>query len=230
MSTVPIDMSEANVTPVFKYIDVENVPQSEQKGYEVRQSLEVVEIHTAGSRNALPIFRATDVWKREGNRSITYAERWPEQYQAFKNGASQKASGTPLEVLRKYGVSPELQSICRANKIYSVEALHGLSADGIRNLGIHANKLRDAARQHMTEAQGASSIIAEMEALRARIAELESAQPAPDEPPVVEAPEIAALADEDIKVEIKRLTGSRPVGNPSRATLESLLRELQQDA
>lgn len=229
MASVPIDTSEATVTPVFKYIDKENVPQSEQKGHEVRHSLAVVEIHTAGSRNALPVFRATDVWKREGNRVITYAERWPEQYQAFISGASQKASGTPLEVLRQHGVSPELQSICRAHKIYSVEALNHLSVDGIRALGIHANKLRDAARLYMASTTSTVAMMDEMASMRAELEALRAAaptgEPAIDEPPV--ATEEAEMTDEEIKVAIKAITGSRPAGNPSRDTLLRSLSELQ---
>src|SRR5690606_25701408 len=146
-----IDMTPVTVTPVFKYLDIEDVPQSEQKGYEVRKTIEVVEVHTAGSRNSVPVFPVDAMWKREGNRVITYAERWPEQYRAFKEGGPQNAVGTPLEMLRYYGITPEQISLCRVTKVYSVEALDSLRQDGIKALGVLANTLRDAARALLAE-------------------------------------------------------------------------------
>src|SRR5690606_41494536 len=110
-----IDMTPVTVTPVFKYIDVEDVPKSEQEGYEVRKTIEVVEVHTAGSRNSVPVFPVDAMWKREGNRVITYAERWPEQYRAFKEGGPQNAVGPPLEMLRSYGLTPDELPACRWN-------------------------------------------------------------------------------------------------------------------
>jgi hypothetical protein len=237
-----INLDVPSVTPVFKYIDLENVPQSEQKGYEVRRTLEVVEVHTAGSRNSAPVFPVAAMWRRDGNRTITYAERWPEAYRAFKEGGPQNAIGTPLEMLRPQGVTPELISVCRVNKIYSVEALHNLSYDGIRALGVHANKLRDAARGFMADrANGVETQAlladqqAEMAELRAQLATLMAAS-APAEPTEMQAvipPDdgIAAMSDEDIKVAIAALNdGKRPAGNPSRGTIEAALRELRQAA
>lgn len=216
-----IDMTPVTVTPVFKYIDVEDVPKSEQEGYEVRKTLEVVEVHTAGSRNAVPVFPVDAMWKREGNRTITYAERWPDQYRAFKEGGPQNAVGTPLEMLRSLGISAEQISLCRANKIYSVEALHGLSHDGIKALGIHANKLRDAARTHLAERQNSADAAAQIEELRAQIAALQAKAPS-------DGGDIAEMTDEAIKAEIKALAGQAPRGTPSRETLESTLLELRQ--
>jgi hypothetical protein len=211
-----IDMADVSVTPVFKYIELENVPQSEVQGHEVRRSLEVVEVHTAGSRNAIPIFPVDAQWRREGNRTITYAERWPEQYRAFKEGGPQEALGTPLEMLRQHGIKPEHISLCRAHRIYSVEALHNLSHDGIKALGIHANTLRDAAREFMAGRDGLSQAHKEIEALKAQLAALSA--PAKEDG----KDEIASLKDE-----IENITGTRPRGNPSKETLLRSLEELR---
>jgi hypothetical protein len=237
-----IDLTPVTVTPVFKYLDLENVPQSEQKGHEVRRTIEVVEVHTAGSRNSTPVFPVDAMWRREGNTIITYAERWPEAYRAFKEGGPQNAVGTPLEMLRPLGITPEQISLCRAHKIYSIEALNGLGHDGVRALGVHSNKLRDAARVFASDRQSASEAQDEIAELRARLAALEAgAAPAAPVEPVVTAAQVEQefgiplfaidqMSDEDIKAEIKRHTGSRPAGNPSRATLETALTELRQVA
>jgi len=227
-----IDMTPVTVTPVFKYLDIEDVPQSEQKGYEVRKTIEVVEVHTAGSRNSVPVFPVDAMWKREGNRVITYAERWPEQYRAFKEGGPQNAVGTPLEMLRSYGITPEQISLCRVNKVYSIEALDSLSHDGIKALGVHANKLRDAARAFLTERKSDIDAASQIAELQAQIAKLrQQMAPEPIEEPTEEpTDEIAAMSDEQIKAEIKALAGQAPRGTPSRETLETTLRDLRQAA
>ena len=217
-----IDMSDITVTPVFKYLDLENVPQSEQKGFEVRRTLEVVEVHTAGSRNSAPVFPVDAMWKRDGNRTITYAERWPEAYRAFKEGGPQNAVGTPLEMLRPLGITPEIISLCRAHKIYSVEALNGLSHDGVKALGVHSNRLRDAARAFMSDRQTVTEATAEIAELRARLAALEGMADGD-----IADGGTTVWTDDQIKAEIKRLAGTAPRGTPSRATLETMLAELQ---
>lgn len=222
-----IDMTEVSVTPVFKYIEVENIPQSEIQGHEVRRSLEVVEVHTAGSRNSIPVFPVDAQWKREGNRVITYAERWAEQYQAFKQGGPQEAIGTPLEMLRQHGIKPEHISLCKANKIYSIEALDTLSHQGIKALGLHANTLREAARAFMAGKDGLKNALSEIEQLKAQLAQLMGAAP-PSHDPVTS--EITTMGDADIKDEIERIVGARPRGNPSRETLERLLAEAKEAA
>jgi hypothetical protein len=221
-----IDMTDVSVTPVFKYIELENVPQSALAGHEVRRSLEVVEVHTAGSRNAIPVFPVDAQWRRDGNNVITYAQRWEKQYRAFKEGGPQDALGTPLEMLRPLGITPEQISMCKANRIYSVEALNVLSQDGIRNLGVHANKLREAAKAHMAGKDGLATALGQIDELKAQIAAL-SAGTAPVVEPVTDA--YPDMSDAQLKDEIAKLNeGKRPQGNPSRPTLVSMLNGLME--
>lgn len=230
-----IDMTDVTVTPVFKIIEVENIPASEQAGRKVMETREVVEVRFAGSKNYVPVFPADGFWQREGNQVITYAERWPEQYRAFKEGNPQEAGGTPLEMLRDYGVTPEAVSLCRALRIYSIEALHALEGSGLKALGMNANALKDAARKFMAERFSATDALSEIEELKRRIAEL-TAGVVPAEV-ATEAEVDAALAaadaafvgtDDELKDAIAKLAGARPRGNPNRHTLEQIYSELVQ--
>lgn len=228
IAPVAIDTKDIQITPFFKVIEVENVPKSERAGYPVMETKEVVEVHFAGTRNFVPVFPTKGIHKREGHRAITYAEHWAEQYRAFKEGNPQEANGTPLEMLKKYGVTAEQISICRALRIYSIEALHGVEGQQAKSLQMHHNKLKEAARLFMAERVNAVDSAGEIERLKAEIAELKATQalePAKT-PEAIEAlfPE---LTDAQIKDEIEKLTGSKPRGNPSRATLEASLKELQ---
>lgn len=235
-----IDPRDITITPVFKHINVENIAKSEGAGYAVMEPLEVVEVRFAGQRNFAPVFPVDATWQREGNKNITYAERWADQYRAFKQGDPQEAVGTPLESLRPHGITPELISLCRALKIYSIEALYALEGPGLKSLGMNGNRLKDAARAFMAERLTGQAAQSEIEALKARIAELEAAGSKVEVPAEQTAPEAvdAAVAaadaefadksDEDLKVEIAQLSGSRPRGTPSRITLETSVRELRQ--
>lgn len=237
MTIAVIDEREISITPVFKYMEVENVPKSEAAGHQVMEVLEMVEVRFAGNKHYSPMFRAHDFWKREGNRTITYAERWADQYRAFKEGGAQEAQGTPLEMLRGQGITPELISLCRALKIYSIEALYHLEGPAVKSLGMNANRLKDAARNFMADRMGKANALDEVETLRARIAELEARStvpPAEETPPeaieqmVDEADaEFAAMSDDQLKEAIAELAGSKPRGNPSRQTLETSLWELR---
>lgn len=238
MQMVQIDTDkEIEVTPVFKYIEVEDVPQSEIAGHAVFKQREVVEIRFAGSRNYSPIFPVDAMYRREGLKVITYAERWERQYNAFKNGDQQEADGTPLNMLATYGVTPEMLSLCRVRKIYSVEALHSMEGSALKSLGMHQNKLKEAARKFL--ADRGSNVVAqdEIAALRAQLAELQQQlstdlpekEPTPEEAEAVaiEAGAYAHLSDAEIKEQIKTATGETPRGNPKRETLEMMLRQAE---
>lgn len=230
-----IDERDITITPVFKMIEIENIPKSETSGHAVMETKEVVEVRFAGSKLYSPIFPTDAMWQRVGNQVISYAERWPDQYRAFKEGNPQEANGTPLEMLRTYDVTPEQLSLCRALRIYSVESLDRLEGTAIKSLGMHANRLREAAKAFLADRDQGKTAMAEVADLRAEIARL-SAMMAPvndSTPAEIDAALQAAddafpgMTDDALKEEITKLVGSRPRGNPSRATLVSSLLELQ---
>src|SRR5690606_14853677 len=178
-----IDTKELSVTPSFKYIEIEDVPQSEIQRRPVKKVVEVVEVRLAASKNYVPVLPVRAMYKREGLNIITYAERWKDQYAAFKQGRTQEAAGTPLEMLSDYGVSPSQISLCRALNIYSIELLDDLTGQGVKALGMHANTLKDAARRFMADRGTNKATLDELEQLRRRVAELEADVGAsPDKP------------------------------------------------
>lgn len=234
---VEIDPREITITPVFKMIEIENIPKSETAGHAVYDIMEVVEVRFAGSKNYAPVFPAHEMSSREGNQVISYAERWSEQYRAFKEGNPQEANGTPLEMLRGFGISPEQISLCRALKIYSIEALHHLEGDRLKSLSMNQNALKAAARSFMADRASKNSSFDEVEALKARIAELEGRSTVVPEVTPTEA-EVDAIvkaaddacegfSDDDLRDEIERIAKARPDDSADRPALVSMLRELE---
>lgn len=225
-----IDQRDITVTPVFRWMDIENIPKSEEAGHLVKENHEVVQVRFAGSNNYSPIFPVSAFWKREGNQTITYAERWAEQYRQFKQGNPQEANGTPLEMLSQHGITPEQLSLCRTMKVYSIEALSALEGTNLKNLGMASNDLKQMARNYLADRSGGAGAMAEIEALKAQIAALQAAstvipehEPTPEE---MEAARIEAMSDEDLRLFIEDRTGTRPDGRLKRDNLVNLAKGL----
>lgn len=226
---VAIDMRDVAVTPIFKYETLEDVPASEREGKQVLVTHEVVEVRFAGQKLYSPVFPAMAAYRREGLRVITYAERWADQYAAFLNGNEQRAAGTPLEMLKPYGISDAQLSLCRALKIYSIEALAQMEGQAAKNLGMAGNALKEMARQYTDEKSvsgGQAAVIAD---LQAQIAALRGGIPLADPKPeeIDEAVSAADAEIEALKSQYKDLTGARPRGKPSVETLRSMVAEVQ---
>lgn len=232
--SVPIDTRDITTTPVFKYVTVEDIPASEREGRAVMKTMEVVEVRFAGSKLYSPIFPVHAMWKRDGHKMITYAERWADQYRDFLAGAEQKAAGTPLEMLKSYGITDSQLSLCRALKIYSIEALDNLEGPNLKTLQLHGNLLKEMARRYMADRNTGAKATSEIEALKAEIEKLRSTIPA-KEPTVQEIEqaikvaddELDALTDDELKAMIKDATGSAPRGTPGRPFLLNAVRELK---
>lgn len=233
--SVPIDTRDITITPIFKHTTVEDVPASEREGRPVMKTLEVVEVRFAGSKLYSPVFPVDAFYRRDGHRIVTYAERWADQYREFLEGNTQKASGTPLEMLKPYGISDSQLSLCRALRIYSIEALHHLEGHALKSLQMNANPLKDMVRSYMADRSNGAAATAEIDDLRRQIEELRAAAapplkdstPAEIETALVTAnAEFEAMADADLKAFIKEKTGQAPRGTPSHDWLVSTAREL----
>lgn len=233
--SVGIDTRDIQVVPYFRHVTVEDINASEREGHAVMKVREVVEVRFAGSKFYSPVFPTDAMWKREGGRTITYAERWADQYRDFLAGADQKAAGTPLEMLKPYGVSDSQLSLCRALKIYSIEALHHLEGPNLKSLGMSQNALKEMARAYMADRTSGAGSMSEIEALKREIealkeaAKLPAAEATPSEiEQAVSAAnaEFSALSDQELKAYIKDRTGRTPMGNPSREFLLNAAREV----
>ena len=223
------------VTAFFKHLSVLNVAQSEMQGKRVYDLKEVVELRFAGDRNYSPVLPSDSMWQKVGDRVVTYAERYADQYRAFLMGDDQKSGGTALEMLADYGITPAQLSICRALKIYSIEALNAIDGPNVKALGMSANQLKAMARRWVEDhtKRSIESTNSEVDKLKEELERLKALIPAQETPPteidaLVSAAdaEFEALTDDELKTYIADRAGARPRGNPSRQTLISMAREL----
>lgn len=231
--SVPIDTRDIAVTPVFKHITVEDIAASEREGRLMMKTIEAVEVRFAGSKLYSPVFPVDAQFMRDGVKIITYAERWADQYLAFQQGGEQRASGTPLEMLKSYGITDSQLSLCRALKIYSIEALDSLEGPNLKSLQMNANPLKDMARKYLSDRNSGAQTASTIAELQAEIERLKSAIPAKEpthqqiEAAILAADaDFEAMSDADLKAIIKDKTGQAPRGTPSRDFLINAVREL----
>lgn len=220
------------LTPFFKTMKIKNLNQTEIKGRDVYDDVEVVEIRIAGRNDYVPVFPITEEYVTEDGDKVIWPERFKEQYNAHVNGDTQRAKGAPLELLVDYGITHALIGLCRAVNIYTIEALHATQGRNLKGLGMNAGILKEAASQFMADRSDKTEVLDELEALRRRIAELEGhteiVEEVPSEEEVADMVE-AVESDENEKAELRaeytRVYGSPPRGNPSVETLRTRIAE-----
>lgn len=220
------------VVPVFKIMARKNAGESKTQGRPIYRDIEVCEIRFSGDKNRVTVVPAHEVWKWQDGEEITYAMRWPEQYQRFKKGIQQSQDGTPIEELPFLSTGKRLE--LKALNIYTAESLADLEGNNLKTLGIGGRELKNQAKAYLDNATGSAKVTAmasEIELLKLQIAEM-TALNAPE--PVVSAQdavddeglEFQGWDDARLKGYIKDRSGSTPRGNPSHESLIRMAAEL----
>lgn len=215
------------LTPFFYVATVENTIKSKEAGRPIFDEVEMVEIRMAADRNYNPHFPAHEMHVREMGEEITHAMRWPEAYQRFKNQETQVASGTPLEELTF--LTAARRSELKALKIYTAEALAALDGPNLKVLAGEGYRLKEQAQAYLDKAHGfagTSSLVAENSQLREALKALQERMDRIDSVPDPAAQD-AEPTNEELREEIKALTGKYPAGQPGRDFLIRSLNELK---
>jgi hypothetical protein len=139
------DPNDSKLFVKFELFPVINQDKSAVEGRPIYEDAEYITIIVPGDKESV-VHRK--LWAKD-------LERFPAQYQAFKNGASQQISGTPLEhwpVIGK-GQVMELQFF----NVRTVEDLANL-ADAHAHKFMGINKLRKQAQDWLAAAKDAAHI------------------------------------------------------------------------
>ena len=224
--TVPL-LPDLAVVPIFQYIKYEDLPESEKAGHAVYKTIAAVRVQYSGNngRSYSPVFPADAISHREGHRSVTYAERWADQYAAFISGNTQSANGTPLENLRPFGISEAMLSMARAIRVYTIESLLQLDGGTGKSLGMFSNDMMEMARKWAATKDAVGASAAEIEDLKAQIEALKAAQAAQSIDDGHSDAEVEAL-----KARYADLKGSRPRGNPTIENLRKMVQIAEEEA
>ena len=204
----------AGITPFYKTIALKNERKSVNAGRPIYDDVEVVDIRFAGSKEVYTFpTQQISHWETDEEtgeqRQLTYAERWPRQYQQFKAKTQQTKSGTPLDYVPflTEGKRAEL----RALSIYTIEALAELDGQPLKNLGIGGRDLKNKAIEYLASANHDGVILRQQQQIDELLTRIKSMEEenkllvstgpneAPPKPPIsdpVPTPEESSDSDE----------------------------------
>lgn len=103
-------------------------------------------------------------------RQMTYAERFPDVYRAFKETGEAVQGGTPIADLP--ALTEAQRADLRAQKVFTVEQLANLPDASRKRLGMGGMAMVEAAQAYLVAASGTAEVAAlkrELEALRAQV-------------------------------------------------------------
>jgi len=248
-------------TVVFRIHTMPDATASQKAGRPIFSDMEVCDIAFAGNTKTRATFpaheaepNATRESVKDGGGVVTYAMLYNEQYRAFKAGAAQPTSGTPLSEAPFLAEAKRRE--LKALNIHTVEALAGLDGNPLKQLGMGGRDLKNQAQAYLDNAAGSAdvtalaaqnaSLLEQMADLRDQLAQMSGrntpvnqvgalqsgSQPeeAADKPEGETDPDASTdfdtWDDDKLKDYIAGHTGSRPRGNPSHNTLVAAAAEL----
>ncbi len=223
---------DASIVAVFKQMAFKNEAKSAKEGRQIYDDWEVCELRYPGSSN-VGVYPADAVSHWDKNpitgeqMPLTYAERFPHQYNQFKAHAQQTKEGTPLVFMTF--LTEARRAELRALNVYTVEALAAIDGAELKRLGHNGRDLKNQAMEFIKDSAVNSTntkLIAELEALRARNAILEedlAAKPVAN-PDRVDA-EFDGMSLEQLRDYIASNTGQAPHGSNTRKTLVRMAQE-----
>jgi hypothetical protein len=199
---------------------------SREQGRPIFKEEEMVKIQLVGDRDNNLVARAHEKFQMEkgSGRHITYAERFPDHYKAFKEKREEASIGTPLDHV------PFLTAAQRAELgHYGIKTADHLAATPDSALKPGWRAWRDQTRVWLGEADKAAEVgkvQAENNELRDRLARLEEMlaqqQEAPPEEP---SDKFHEMDDEELRAWLTE-RGVHPRRNASAETMRATAREI----
>ena len=216
---------DASLVVLFRHHPTPNVKRSTEEGRPIFDDDVVCDIRLPGSRNygTYPA-HARSHWSFDpysGTQTeITYAQRFPRQYEQFCAHAAQTKSGTPLDYapFLTAGRRAEL----RAQNIYTVEQLAAIDGQELKNLGIGGREQKNQAMEYLVGSKDNAKntiMAAELDAMRAKNMALEQDLEAARKAAELAGDQFDEMTSDQLREYIKVNTGHEPQGNPNRKTL-----------
>jgi hypothetical protein len=232
---------DSRLIVTFENFPVLNETKSKEANRPVYEDMEVCRIRMGGDRLNAPVFPAWaeapgGVENEDGYIvQMTYAEKYADQYAKFKKGEAQTKDGTPIEALTF--LTPARIKEFKALNVYTAEALAGLDGQNLKSLGNGGLDYKTKAQAYLDNAAGSANVTrlaSENEELKQQLAEMQKEREQYTATARVSSDlgygdpdQVESKADAELRDIIKDKTGSYPKGQPSRATLIGMVKELQ---
>lgn len=143
---------DSGVLAMFDDEFVKNDYKSETEGRVVYDHYYIVELQWPGDNTKTYKYRFPITQKTN-----EYIERFPRQWEAFKNSTEQLPDGTPIEMWAPMDKKRVFE--LKANKIHTVEQISALTdANGPQALGLEWRKMRDQAQAYLNPSAGSAQL------------------------------------------------------------------------
>lgn len=190
----------------------------------MHEGMECVKVLKAGDSRTVSVFPANSQYDtNDFGEPLTYAERWPYQYAQFKDGNKQTANGTALT--EAPFLNPSRIADLNALKVFTLEALATFDDRYISRMGGNGYNLKVLAQEFLAK-RSLPAMDVDVAALVKQNAELMAMLNSQQNTPASPEP-YSHLSDAEIKEKVKELSGRGVPGQPSRATLIGMLRDLE---
>lgn len=198
----------------------ENPRESKKAGRAIYEDVEYVRIKFPGDNKRELVAPAHESHYHAGAKAqMTYAERFDAVYEGFKKSSGEMIVGTPLAVLTNIPESRRAE--LATQNIRTVEQLAMLPDNVIKKMGMGFRKLVDDAKEYM--ARGDQN--AEIEALKAQIAELQASMTSKPAAPALDD-QFSGMSDDDLRNMLQDATGEAVHGRTGRDTMIERLKEI----
>ena len=214
-----------NNLPVVQFFNdaIKDEMASKREGRPIFRDVEMVKISFAADRQRNLVRPAHAEWKKIKGVKVTYAERFAEQYRRFKAAEPQVVEGTPIK--EAPFLSMAQRASLKALQVYTIEQLASLSGQPLKNIGTGGVAMQQQAQAYLEAARGTANVTALAEE-NAKLKELLAQMQAQE----TVGGAFDGMDDDALKDLIAERTGSRPRGNPNRATLERMASEVSEAA
>lgn len=227
--------NEPSAVHVEFFIDtVENKAKSLKEGRPIFDEKEFVRIKFPGDKTREHVAPAHEGYRRDKNNNthwVTYAEDFPQHYEAFKAHQTYLGEGTPLSEVPF--LTEARRAELRALNIHTAEHLAGLDGAFLSKLGMGGRADKDKAQAWIDKAKDSAletrlaaanaALTERVENLTRQMADIvagrQSTAPGAASP-------FAGWEDGAIKDWIATHTGAKPKGNPSHTTLVATADEI----
>lgn len=209
----------------FDIVEEKNEVKTAEAGYAIFDNVEVITIRAPANKECTVTSPVDGLCNMDGE-VVTYAERFPDDYERWKQGHGSAVSGMPLKQA-PFMDKASVATLAAAG-VYSVEQLADMGGQPLKTLGMQGRKWQQQAKAYLESAHGSKEVTAlasENAELKARLEALEAMVSGRkiDEPAVAEEDD-----GDDEKEALKQALRDRGVtwrGNPSVETLQRMIAE-----
>jgi hypothetical protein len=147
-SRIPMTQPSSDMWPRFFTDEVLDARASEREGRPIYLEVERIELNYPGNPYTKPVMAVTD----------EHRQKWPDEYEAFKQGQDMAVHGTPLEQwpVLKRSMALELKAL----GFHTVEQIRDMNDHAVQRIPMYGRKMKELAAAYLDDAAAMAVVTA----------------------------------------------------------------------